>query len=579
MTWNASSPRFVAPAAAYTCRPRRFPRAAYAGTAGNEPCAGLAHRPDANDPVTLDTTAPEDWRILRLLSLYRLLLVFGLLVLHETGQMPQAMTAVEPGWFRWACYGNALGALALHWRVQGHSPGATALAHLSFGLDLLVIGTLVYVSGGVDEGLGTLLLIPAVACALVLTTRMAVLQAAMGTLGMFGEELLRQYDHPALDAHSFTSTGVLGLILFGTSVAANTVAQRARKSEALALRMGSDFDNLSRLNEIILESMQTGVLVLDGQLRIGNLNAAAREILHTTNQADGRLLELESAPLAEHLQDWLMSGEHDESPIPLGPGMAEVVVRISRLGETDQSPIMVLLDDASRVHEQAQQIKLAALGRLSASIAHEIRNPLSAISHAGQLLYEAPEISPDNRRLLSMIHRHSDRIDKIVGDVLALSRREPAEPMSIPLAPWLEDTIALYAEGHRQQRRNVELGHVPARARVRFDPRHLQQLMFNLWDNAFRHGATEGRTVQVSVVAGIERNGRPWLDVADNGPGIPQDLVDNVFEPFFTTAHGGTGLGLYLAREMCEFNQARMSYQQRPVGACFRVSFAPGSAS
>jgi two-component system sensor histidine kinase PilS (NtrC family) len=239
---------------------------------------------------------------------------------------------------------------------------------------------------------------------------------------------------------------------------------------------------------------------------------------------------------------------------------------------------MILLEDASRLREQAQQIKLVALGRLTASIAHEIRNPLSAISHAGQLLYESPEISAENRRLLAMIHRHSDRIDKIVSDIMALSRREAAQPVSIPLAPWLEDTIALYGEGHRHAPRLIELGEIPRSVKVHFDSRHLQQLMFNLWDNAFRHGSRDGTIVTVRVSAGMERNGRPWLDVADNGPGVPQELVDRIFEPFFTTSHGGTGLGLYLARELCEFNHARMSYQRRPVGACFRVSFTQGAA-
>ena len=356
------------------------------------------------------------------------------------------------------------------------------------------------------------------------------------------------------------------------------MAQRARKSEALALRMGSDFDDLSKLNETILDSMQTGVLVLDENLRIGNLNAAARELMRTTGRAEGRALELESAPLAERLRFWLASRDDDESPLQLGPNMPEVVVRVTRLRAATRGPILVLLEDASRLREQAQQIKLAALGRLSASIAHEIRNPLSAISHAGQLLYEADEIGAENRRLLAMIHRHTDRIDKIVDDVMALSRRESAAPTAIPLALWMEDTVALYAEGRAAGERPIEMAEIARSVKVHFDPRHLQQLMFNLWDNAFRHGARDGVTIVVRLAMGVERGGRPWLDVADNGPGVAPELVDRIFEPFFTTAHGGTGLGLYLARELCELNQARLSYQPRAAGACFRVSFTPAVA-
>lgn len=523
-------------------------------------------------------TPPEDWRLLRLLGFYRLMLVAVLLGLGEAGYIAQVLLAIQIDWFRWTSHAYAVAALVLIGLLRSRRPMLRAQAHLGFLVDLAATANVVYAAGGVDSGLGTLLLIPAVACALVLSPRMAVMQAAAATLAMFGVEFGLQLGGP-LEPGGFTSTGVLGLILFGTSIAASIVAQRARRSEALALRMGSDFDNLSRLNEKILESMQTGVIVLDSQLRIGNLNAAARELLRTTSRAEGRPLELESQPLAARLQRWLVAQDADDTPIALGVNMAEVVPRVSRLGSGALAPIMLLIEDSSRLREQAQQIKLAALGRLSASIAHEIRNPLAAISHASQLLYEAQDISPENRRLLSMVHRHTDRIDKIVGDVMAMSRREAAQPSSIPLAPWLEDTISLYAEGYQHAPRPIELGEIARSIRVRFDPRHLQQLMFNLWDNAFRHGARDGRAVTIRLSVGTERGGRPWLDVADNGPGVAPEHVDSVFEPFFTTAHGGTGLGLYLAREMCEFNQARLSYQRRPVGACFRISFTPGGAA
>ena len=519
--------------------------------------------------------APEDWRVLRLLSFYRLALVALLLSLMATGSTPQMLSSIRPEWYRSTCQAYAMAALLLTWMVQARLPRMQLQAHLHFIVDVCAIATLVYASGGVDDGLGTLLLIPAVACALVLPPRMAMLQAAMGTFVMFGEEFARQYGQSP-DSSGYTSSGVLGLILFGTSIAANTVAQRARKSEALAERMGSEFDNLSRLNEIVLESMHTGVLVLDSTLRIANLNAAARELLRTTGRAEGRPLELESEPLAERMRRWMASRELDESPLLLGANMAEVVLRVSRLGPSSTAPVLVLLEDATPLREHAQQIKLAALGRLSASIAHEIRNPLAAISHAGQLMGESPHIDPENQRLLAMIHRHTERIDKIVNDVMALSRREASRPASIALAAWLEEAVVLYAEGHPVGGRPITLMDIGRTLRVQFDPHHLQQLMFNLWDNAFSHGARDS-VIGVRIAAGLERGGRPWLDVMDNGPGIAEEFIERVFEPFFTTSHGGTGLGLYLVRELCEFNNARISYQRRPVGACFRISFLPSA--
>lgn len=525
--------------------------------------------------MTLDSGTSEDWRVLRLLSFYRLALTGLLLALLASNYTPQILNAIKPEWYTRTCQVYAGAALLLTWLVMNHRPAILVQAHLNFLVDLAAITTLVYSSGGVDAGLGTLLLIPAVTCALVVSPRMALTQAAMATLVMFAEEIYRAYAEPGT-ANGFTSTGVLGLILFGTSITANTVAQRARKSEALARRVGSEFDSLSRLNDVVLDSMDTGLLVLDENLSIANLNVAARELLRTTSRAEGRPLEAECAPLAERLRYWMVSREVDEAPLSLGANMPEANVRISRLGSGVQAPILVELEDASRLHEQAQQIKLAALGRLSASIAHEIRNPLSAISHAGQLLFETPELSEENRRLLAMIQRHSDRIDKIINDVMALSRRESARPEIIPLSAWLQESIGLYLEGNGKAGRSVELAEIPRQLRVLFDPRHLQQLVFNLWDNAFRHGGGKGVRVEVRVSTGVDRTGRPWVDIADNGPGIAPEVLERIFEPFFTTSHGGTGLGLYLARELCELNQARLSYQRRPVGACFRISFMPG---
>ncbi len=525
-----------------------------------------------------DVATPEDWRVLRLLSFYRLALVGLLLALMASSYTPQILAAVKPDWYRWTCQIYAAAGLLLTWLVQNQRPQILVQALLNFLVDLGAIATLVFSSGGIDAGLGTLLLIPTVTCALVVSPRMALALAAIATLVMFGEEFLRTAG-TTIDSNGFTSTGVLGLILFGTCITANTVAQRARKSEALARRVGSEFDSLSRLNDVVLESMDTGLLVLNENLDIANLNAAARDLLRTTSRAEGRSLDLECPALAERLRYWQASRESDDGPLSLGNNMGEVNVRITRLGATVHSPIMVELEDASRLREQAQQIKLAALGRLSASIAHEIRNPLSAISHAGQLMYETPDLSSENRRLLAMIQRHSDRIDKIINDVMALSRRETAAPDVIPLAAWLKETISVYQEGSGKVGRGVEIAEISKDTRVLFDPRHLQQLVFNLWDNAFRHATRAGTEIEVRVSSGLERNGRPWIDIADNGPGISPEVLERIFEPFFTTSHGGTGLGLYLARELCELNQARLSYQRRPVGACFRISFLPGESS
>ncbi|MGH8482160.1 MAG: sensor histidine kinase, partial [Nevskiaceae bacterium] len=510
---------------------------------------------------------PEDWRILRALSFYRLVLVTIQLVLVESGYLSGIFDEFKPKLFYTTCVAYAALALLLLVPLVYRRPRVQWQAHGQFFVDTVGITTLAYACGGVPSGLGMLMLTTAVGCSMVLSTRMALVQAAGVTLAMFAEEVYRLY--PVFDTGPITQTGILGLMFFATSVAANAVALRARKSEALAAQAGSDLASLAQLNESVIEHMQTGVAVVGASGGIRLLNAAAAQML---GARPGEPLAACAPGLAAALEQW-REGPVPEGPLAPRPGVEEVVPRFSRLGGGDDAPVLVLLDNARALREQALQINLAALGRLSAGIAHEIRNPLTAISHAGQLLAESPDLSPENQRLLTMIQRHSERIDKIVRDVLALSRREAGTPAPIRLRPWLEQAVARYCEGYPGEARTIRYGRVDADFATRFDPSHLEQVLFNLWDNSFQHGGADGRRIEVELATGTARDSGAWLEVRDNGPGIRRDLRDRVFEPFFSTAHAGTGLGLYLARELCAYNRARLTYHETPAGACFRLSF------
>ncbi|HWY26066.1 MAG TPA: ATP-binding protein, partial [Nevskia sp.] len=361
----------------------------------------------------------------------------------------------------------------------------------------------------------------------------------------------------------------------GTTIAASTVAQRARRSEALAARVGSDLAKLSQLNERIIDTMQTGVLVVDAEQRVRLLNAAAQRLIGGGAQESGHTLAEQVPELGAALLAWQRNPGHQPEPVPLWASSTEVAPRFMPLGGP-AGQVLILLDDAVRLREQAQQMKLASLGRLSASIAHEIRNPLSAIHHASQLLAESERQDDEERRLLDMIQRHTVRIDKIVNDVLRLSRRDAAVPDDIALRPFLERSLSIYREGHPHRACNIDLEGVQAELEIRFDPNHLQQILLNLWDNSFEHGARAGgEPVRIVLASGRQAPlGQAYLDVSDNGGGIRPELRDRVFEPFFTTAHRGTGLGLYLAREMCEYNQARLLLQPGEQGVRLRLLFA-----
>jgi two-component system sensor histidine kinase PilS (NtrC family) len=521
---------------------------------------------------------PDDWRILRLLAIYRLLLVALLIGLCINGFSPYSFDRFSAAGFFQICIAYGIAAIALLPSTFLGGFGIRLQTHLGFATDTLALVMLVFAAKGIGSGFGVLLITPAVGCSLILSTRMALLLAASATVMLLGEEFLRQ-STSSFDSAATTETGLLGLILFGTVTAANMVARRARKGEALAARVGIDLADLSQLNERIVESMGTGVLVLDAQRHIVLLNLAARRLIGVSRGSNHHSLADYFPALATALTRWEQNPDLLCEPLSAPNAAPAVIPRFTRLGWNPSAPVLALLDDAARVGEQAQQIKLAALGRLSASIAHEIRNPLSAIHHASQLLAESEQLGAQDRRLLDMIQRHSVRIDKIVQDVMGLSRRIPAAPATLDLRDFLQRSLVLYHEAHPGQPRPVVMDEIDSDLRVRFDPNQLQQILFNLWDNTFAHGvAAAGETLQVRLSAGrLAPRGQIYLDVLDNGGGIAAAQRDKIFEPFFTTAHSGTGLGLYLARELCDYNRGRLDYVETKnggSGACFRLSFA-----
>lgn len=524
-----------------------------------------------------DTFAdPDDWRILRTLAGYRLLLVTLLLVMHSAGYSPYFFDQMDMRTFVRIALAYTGLALALVPPLFWRQPRLTAQAHAGLATDTVMTTCLVFGAGGVSSGLGVLLVTPVVCGSLLLTSRMSLLHAALATLAMFGEELWRQ-SHLSFVPSELTETGLLGLMLFVVALAGGAVSNRARRSEALAARAGSDLANLARLNERIVESMETGALVVDEERRLRLVNAAARRLLGGDGGAVGTPLATAFPALAAALDRWDRGAVVDAPPFSVQTGGPELIPRFTRLGASAWTPVLVQIDDAARVREAAQQLKLAALGRLSAGVAHEIRNPLSAIQHASQLLAESPQLAAgEDQRLLDIIRRHSMRIDRIVEDVLDLSRRDVARPGTLSLREFLENSVAVYREGHPERDRQLDFDGVPHDLLVRFDPGQLQQVLHNLWDNSFAHGPRDGGDpVHIAIIGGRLHPGQhPYLDIADDGRGIAPALQDRIFEPFFTAGREGTGLGLYLCRELCDYNRARLSYLDREHGACFRIVFA-----
>jgi two-component system sensor histidine kinase PilS (NtrC family) len=235
---------------------------------------------------------------------------------------------------------------------------------------------------------------------------------------------------------------------------------------------------------------------------------------------------------------------------------------------------MMMIDDEAALAEQAQRLKLASLGQLTASIAHEIRNPLGAIGHATQLLAESPGLGSGDQQLMGIIRNNVHRVNEVVENVLQLSRRDRARPITTELRRWLEPLLDDFRRSHHLREDQVALAIDPPDTAVLVDPSQMGQVVAILLDNAAAHFAREPAQLRVSVEGGETAAAGRYLDVRDNGPGIAAEALDRIFEPFYSTRHHGTGLGLYIARELGETNQVRLEYfPNTGGGSCFRLSF------
>lgn len=443
-------------------------------------------------------------------------------------------------------------------------------------IDIVAFTLLMHASGGLRSGLGMLIAISIASSCLLIRGRNALLFAALGTLAILTEQVYSHFNH-SFATTAYSHAGLLGASFFAIAILAEGLSRRLTETESQASQHRLDLANLAQLNEHIIQHMQTGVIVVDGKDRIRLKNEAAWSLLGLTNQTSQSSLKLACSPLWEQFTEWRQQGGDGRRDFRASEGGRDIQANFVRLSQTGQNSILVFLEDGALVTERAQQMKLASLGRLTASIAHEIRNPLGAISHAGQLLEESPQLSEHDQRLTEIIRNNSQRMNTIIENVLQLSRRNPSQFQELEIHPWLEEFIQEYQHDHNLDPKVLRLTISPADTRIRIDPTHLRQILTNLIDNAVRHFEGDGRQLRLAIEGGItSESGGPFLQISDNGPGIDEAAQRHIFEPFFTTGHTGTGLGLYIARELCETNRARLEYYPGlEGGSCFRISF-PG---
>lgn len=436
----------------------------------------------------------------------------------------------------------------------------------TFG-DVAFIVLLMHASGGVKSGIGLLLVVALAASSLISKGRQAMFYAAVASIAILLEQSYRLFVMDLKD--DYFHTAMLGMGFFATAGLGHFLAKQVMASERLVQQKNIDLANLAQVNELVIKEMQDGVLVVDENGRVRSHNTQCDKLLGGSQAfaQDMRLYDYSPA-LAERLERWRKDAAILFPPYRVPATGKQIHTRFSPIAPGSNVGAVIFLEDVSLQQAQAQQIKLAALGRLTANIAHEIRNPLSAISHATQLLQEE-EHDKTEARMLQIIRDNTLRLDRMVQDVLQLNRRDRAEREEIQLESFLNGFIEQFCLAEKIPQSAISL-EMDVKSPICFDRSHLHQILWNLCRNAWRHSRQREASIRLYVSAAHLDN-VVQLDVIDDGPGVDKDLVDQLFEPFFTTFSTGTGLGLYIAREICEANGASLDYIEVAPGGQFRI--------
>jgi len=450
-------------------------------------------------------------------------------------------------------------------------------------LDIVVISILMHASGGLASGIGLLLLVTIAECSVLLERRRTLALAAFATISVMVEYTWTSYSAGDFNANSFAhglpKIGLMGFGLFLTAAVVNGLASRLRQTTALVKSQEISLGNVEIINDLIIQNMQSGVVVCDNYGRIRALNDAAQNFLGLKHQNwQDQPLETQAPDLATQLVDWVGHPvERTRKLLKTSVGFTLMPRFIFVGNERNYSGIVIFLEDTEVLRQQAQQLKMAALARLAASIAHEVRNPLSAISNAAQLLRETTdEQNKESRRLLEIIMDHGKRVNEIIENITQLSRRDRTSRERTPLLGWAHDFVAQYSQGAGTPEEAIEIvGKLEDELEVCVDPSQIYQVVTNLCQNAIRHSDPYDGQKLIRLEVGLDMMERPYLEVIDWGKGIPPEIAQNIFDPFFTTTSQGTGLGLYISRELCEGNGALLQLMPPgEIGSRFRITFA-----
>ncbi len=516
---------------------------------------------------------------------YRIVLPLVLLLTYLSNSGTPGLGSVDPRLFViFASAYTLLGVTALifanvHVALSLDQRYQTAV----FLIDILTLTFLAYLSLGMLSGLSLLLIVNVAFASMLTRGRIGVFIAAVATLAVIFAEIYLTLTRNEFEGQ-FLQAGILGIILFATSLYIQTASSRALDAARLAEEQATSIVDLEKLNNEIIQRMRTGIVLVNADNHIITLNNAAKSLLGPVllNGESSARPRLALPPqLVEQLENWrnnpLLQGDLLKIP---GPDVS-LQTNFAYLNQEADSDILIFVENQSRIMQRIRQTKLASLGRLTANIAHEIRNPLGAISHAAQILQESDRLTAEEMRMLEIIMNQSRRMNRIIEEVLDVSRHKDVAPSLVNLRQWIGDFVNQYLVSHRECD-DIEFEYRGEDVEMRLITSQLERVFTNLFDNGLRYSRKATGKATLKVSAGLKKGAgdrkQPFVSVVDQGPGLGEEAESRLFEPFHTTESSGTGLGLYISKELCEANQATLDYSITRQGtSCFTVNFSNSS--
>ena len=518
-------------------------------------------------------------RVVNYLNIYRLIVVVLLAAAHFGGLLDGSAQGV------FATIASAVLAVYLLVAVFHLFDGSREevnffrLAAYSLFTDILFLSLLVVLFAGVNGGIGILLVFTSAVAAVLLPLRTALLLASIASLTIVGTALWH-YVLQAGTAESMLQAALYGVTAMISAVMANRLAYWGRDYRLIAEKQKETLTELEQVNELIIRRMRTGVITVDENGMVGVMNESAWFQMGSPPVRQRSLRSL-SPRLAQELNRWKADTTSDPMPVVLEPSQAQVLPSYVALPGQEGFGAMVFLTDNNVVARRAVELSVNSLAKLSGSIAHEIRNPLAALNHASQLLEESPQVRLQEMRLINIIQNHAKRMNGIIENILQLSRREQSRPELVPLHTFLPEFANEFDSTQVNRALDFQTAFDPEETYVLYDKSQLSQCLWKLLDNAVDHASREKAVPQVRLTSVRDQeSGFCTITIADNGQGINKNQLSKIFEPFYTTRREGSGLGLYIAKQLCEANQAELTVDSEPgEGAFFHVRLALAHAT